>query len=56
VSDPSRVVVVICEQGYQSSLAAATLKRLGLARATDVEGGFQAWRAAGLPVDRPPAV
>jgi rhodanese-related sulfurtransferase len=56
VSDPARVVVVICDQGYQSSLAAATLKRLGLTRATDVDGGFQAWRAAGLPVDRPPAV
>jgi rhodanese-related sulfurtransferase len=52
VSDPARTVVVICDEGYQSSLAAATLQRLGLARATDVEGGFQAWRAAGLPVKR----
>jgi rhodanese-related sulfurtransferase len=51
VSDPARTVVVICDEGYQSSLAAATLQRLGLARATDVEGGFQAWRAAGLPVE-----
>jgi rhodanese-related sulfurtransferase len=50
-SDPARIVVVICDEGYQSSLAAATLKRLGLARATDVDGGFQAWRAAGLPVE-----
>jgi rhodanese-related sulfurtransferase len=52
LSDPGRVVVLICNEGYQSSLAAATLKRLGLARATDVDGGFQAWRAAGLPVER----
>jgi rhodanese-related sulfurtransferase len=51
VSDPERVVVVMCNEGYQSSLAAATLKRLGLVSATDMEGGFQAWRAAGLPVD-----
>jgi rhodanese-related sulfurtransferase len=49
---PSRddQVIVICDEGYQSSLAAATLQDLGFARATDLEGGFQAWRAAGLPV------
>jgi rhodanese-related sulfurtransferase len=52
LSDPARLVIVICDEGYQSSLAAATLKRLGLTRATDVDGGFQAWRAAGLPVTR----
>jgi rhodanese-related sulfurtransferase len=52
VSDPARLVIVICDEGYQSSLAAATLTRLGLTRATDVDGGFQAWRAAGLPVER----
>jgi rhodanese-related sulfurtransferase len=52
VSDPERLVVLICDEGYQSSLAAATLQRLGLRRATDVEGGFQAWRDAGLPVER----
>ena len=51
VSDPARQVIVMCDQGYQSSLAAANLKRLGLDRATDLAGGFQAWRAAGLPVD-----
>jgi rhodanese-related sulfurtransferase len=45
-------VVVICNEGYQSSLAAATLQQLGLADATDVIGGFQAWKAAGLPVQR----
>jgi rhodanese-related sulfurtransferase len=52
VSDPARMVVVMCNQGYQSSLAAATLQRLGLARATDMDGGFQRWRADGLPVER----
>jgi rhodanese-related sulfurtransferase len=46
-------LVLMCDEGYQSSLAAATLKRFGLARATDVIGGFQAWRAAGLPVEAP---
>ncbi|MFJ9113928.1 rhodanese-like domain-containing protein [Streptomyces sp. NPDC102394] len=43
-------VVVICNEGYASSLAAASLHTLGLSRATDLVGGFQAWRAAGLPV------
>ncbi|MCW2983282.1 MAG: hypothetical protein JWR63_852, partial [Conexibacter sp.] len=43
-------LVLVCDQGYQSSLAAATLQDLGFARATDLAGGFQAWRAAGLPV------
>src|SRR5436305_11701381 len=45
------VVILMCNEGYQSSLAAATLKDLGFARATDLAGGFQAWRAAGLPVE-----
>jgi rhodanese-related sulfurtransferase len=49
VSDPARVLVLICHEGYQSSLAAATLQQLGLPLATDVDGGFLAWRAAGLP-------
>ncbi len=43
-------VVVICHQGYTSSLAAAALQDLGLHRATDVVGGQRAWAAAGLPV------
>jgi rhodanese-related sulfurtransferase len=46
-------VALICNEGYQSSLAAATIARFGLAEVTDVIGGFQAWRAAGLPVDPP---
>jgi rhodanese-related sulfurtransferase len=55
IADAGRHVVVLCDEGYQSSLAAATLQRLGLHRATDVVGGFRAWRAAGLPVVRPGA-
>nr|WP_254705762.1 rhodanese-like domain-containing protein [Streptomyces vilmorinianum] len=43
-------VVVLCNEGYASSLAAASLRQLGLHRATDVIGGFQAWKGAGLPV------
>lgn len=42
-------VVVYCQEGYTSSLAAAALQDLGLHRATDVVGGFVAWRVAGLP-------
>ncbi|MFC9153381.1 rhodanese-like domain-containing protein [Streptomyces bauhiniae] len=44
-------VVIICNEGYASSLAAVSLHQLGLRRATDLVGGFQAWRAAGLPVE-----
>jgi rhodanese-related sulfurtransferase len=50
VADPARPIIVMCDAGYQSSLAAATLHELGHDRATDLAGGFQAWRAAGLPV------
>jgi rhodanese-related sulfurtransferase len=42
-------VIVLCSEGYASSLAAASLQDLGLHRATDVVGGFLAWRADGLP-------
>ena len=42
-------VIVTCQEGYTSSLAAASLQDLGLLRATDLDGGFAAWRAAGLP-------
>jgi rhodanese-related sulfurtransferase len=44
-------IVLICHEGYQSSLAAATVCSFGV-DATDVAGGFQAWRAEGLPVER----
>jgi rhodanese-related sulfurtransferase len=55
VAQPERRIIVMCHEGYQSSLAAANLKQLGLGLATDLIGGFQAWRAAGLPVAQPPA-
>lgn len=47
-----RAVIVFCHAGYQSSLVAATLQDLGYPRATDLDGGFEAWRAAGLPVEQ----
>jgi rhodanese-related sulfurtransferase len=50
VSESQRVIV-LCNEGYSSSLAAATLQRLGRADATDVVGGFQNWIASGLPVE-----
>jgi rhodanese-related sulfurtransferase len=43
-------IALICHEGYQSTLATVPLRRFGL-DATDVEGGFEAWRAAGLPVE-----
>ena len=42
-------VIITCQEGYTSSLAAASLHDIGLSRATDLAGGFAAWRAAGLP-------
>src|SRR4051794_17835296 len=49
-------VLVLCQEGYTSSLAAAALQQLGLSRATDVDGGFAAWREAGLAVVRSSAL
>jgi rhodanese-related sulfurtransferase len=43
-------VIVMCSAGYASSLAAASLQDLGLVNATDLDGGFVAWKQAGLPV------
>lgn len=43
---PGRRVIIVCNEGYSSSLAAATLRRLGVARATDLIGGYRAWRAS----------
>jgi rhodanese-related sulfurtransferase len=43
-------IIVLCSEGYTSSLAAAALQDLGISRATDLAGGFQAWRRDGLPV------
>jgi rhodanese-related sulfurtransferase len=49
------MVIVVCRQGYSSSLAAASLRALGLRRATDLAGGVEAWQAAGLPTATGPA-
>jgi rhodanese-related sulfurtransferase len=48
-------VIVVCRQGYSSSLAAASLRAIGLRRATDLAGGIEAWTAAGLPLTDGPA-
>jgi rhodanese-related sulfurtransferase len=48
-------IVVVCRQGYSSSLAAASLRTVGLRRATDMVGGVEAWLAAGLPTTDQPA-
>jgi rhodanese-related sulfurtransferase len=48
-------IVVVCRQGFSSSLAAASLRALGLHRATDMVGGVDAWAAAGLPLTDGPA-
>jgi len=47
-------VILLCREGYSSSLAAALLRAIGFSRATDVIGGVDAWRAAGLPLDQYP--
>jgi rhodanese-related sulfurtransferase len=52
-TDHDLQLIVFCSEGYTSSLAAAALQHLGLWRATDVVGGFHAWRAAGLPIVPP---
>lgn len=43
MDDPGRRVVLVCDEGYASSLAAAQLRALGIRNATDLEGGYQAW-------------
>lgn len=51
IADLDVILVVVCQQGYQSSLAASNLHELGFTHATDLEGGFEAWRAEGLPIE-----
>jgi rhodanese-related sulfurtransferase len=51
MTDAGRRLIIVCHQGYSSSLAAATLRQLGLRRATDLSGGYQTW--AGLADQRP---
>lgn len=43
--------MIVCQEGYQSSLAASNLHELGFKHATDLEGGLDAWRAEGLPIE-----
>ncbi|HUR77524.1 MAG TPA: rhodanese-like domain-containing protein [Acidimicrobiales bacterium] len=47
--DETSRVIIVCNEGYSSSLAAATLRDLGLRRATDLVGGYRAWRASRAP-------
>jgi rhodanese-related sulfurtransferase len=47
--NPDRPVVIICQEGYASSLAAASLSGVGRTAVTDLDGGFVAWKQAGLP-------
>ncbi len=49
-------LVLVCANGYSTILAAATLQEIGFGRATDVVGGFMAWKGQGLPVERAPEV
>jgi rhodanese-related sulfurtransferase len=49
-NDYDQRIIVLCNQGYQSSFAAANLIRLGLRNATDVEGGMENWISHGLPI------
>jgi rhodanese-related sulfurtransferase len=53
--DPTRRIVVYCEFGQISTLAAATLREMGYQRAVAMDGGMKAWRAAGYPVEDGPA-
>lgn len=54
LADRGRRVILVCADGYSSSLAAATLRDLGFARAADLDGGFNGWVAAGYPVEQVP--
>jgi rhodanese-related sulfurtransferase len=53
ITSHDQPVILFCNEGYASSLAAASLQQLGLRNATDLIGGIQAWKAAGLPIDPP---
>ena len=51
LSDPETLIVLMCNEGYATSLAAVTLHDMGFTRATDMIDGFDGWRAAGLPIE-----
>ena len=53
ITSAAQAIILVCHEGFQSSLAAAVLQRLGLRNATDLDGGFTAWKEAGLPVVPP---
>jgi rhodanese-related sulfurtransferase len=53
ITSHAQQVILFCDEGYASSLAAASLQELGLRNATDLIGGVQAWKAAGLPTEQP---
>ena len=54
LGDLNRELILVCAEGYSSSLAAATLHELGYSHATDLVGGFNAWKASGLPTHPAP--
>lgn len=56
ISGTDRLIILLCQDGYSSTLAVATLLDMGRDRVTDVAGGFVAWSTAGLPVSRDPQV
>ena len=49
IADLDAPLILVCSQGYASSLAAQTLRAMGFTRVTDMDGGFDAWKAQGLP-------
>lgn len=51
LADRGRRIILVCADGYSSSIAAATLRDLGFGRAADLDGGFNGWVAAGFPVE-----
>jgi len=53
IEDADQAVIIFCQEGYASSLAAASLQDIGLRNATDLVGGFRDWAAEGLRVERP---
>ena len=52
INDPTRKMILVCNDGYSSSLAAAKLLDMGFSDVGDIDGGFRAWSAAGLPVEK----
>ena len=51
IADLDAPLILVCSQGYASSLAAQTLRAMGFTRVTDLDGGFDAWKAQGLPTE-----